>query len=139
MATENHISSINYNDYVFRRYGKLMKFFDRKLSKFVIYMKKAIVFVSLIWFVISVFLGNKIEQQIKKETLLSSESSPIQQAKDILDYRIWKEDNFMNLNIIFGVQSDLYEPKGEESSFWDRKNNGLPVFDANFDLSPERN
>ena len=62
MATENHISSINYNDYVFRRYGKLMKFFDRKLSKFVIYMKKAIVFVSLIWFVISVFLGNKIEQ-----------------------------------------------------------------------------
>ena len=139
MATEYHISSIDYNQYVFRRYGKLMKFFGRKVSKFVIYMKKAIVFVSLIWFVISIFLGNKIEQQIKKETLLSSESNPIQQAKDILDYRIWKEDNFMNLNIIFGVQSDLYEPKGEESSFWERKNNGLPVFDANFDLSPERN
>lgn len=108
MATDNHISSINYNDYVFRRYGKIMKFFDRKLSKCVNYLRKVIVFCSLIWFVYSVYLGSNIPQQITKETLLSSESSPIQQAKDIIDYRIWKEDNYMGLSIIFGVQSRLY-------------------------------
>ena len=60
MATENHISSINYNDYVFRRYGKLMKFFDKKLSRCVDYFRKVIVFLALIWFVISLYLGNHI-------------------------------------------------------------------------------
>jgi len=54
---------------------------------------------------------------------LLSEDNPIQQAKDITDFKLGKEDDFANLNIFFGVEPELRETL-EHKSFWDKSLTG---------------
>jgi hypothetical protein len=87
MIKENDESAnyIDYSEYQFRRHGSIMRFFDKTLSRWVNKMKIPIILIGVTWFVCAMWLGFHIPKQIGKETLLGK-SSPIQQAKDIMDY-----------------------------------------------------
>jgi hypothetical protein len=69
---------------------------------------------------------------------LLSKSSPIQQAKDITDFNLGKEDDFIYEHFFFGIKSQLGDVD-VDTSFWNRTLTGRPQFDENFDLSPEDN
>lgn len=71
-----------------------MRFFDKKLSRWVNKYKIPILVISFTWMFFSMYQGFNIPRQIAKESLLSK-SSPIQQAKDITDYNLGKEDDFI--------------------------------------------
>ena len=52
------------------------------------------------------------------------------------------KEKFLDLNIIFGIKQELFntkDPKNKKLSFWKHRKNGNPVFEADFDLSPEQN
>jgi hypothetical protein len=139
LLSENERIYINYNDYIFRKYDYIISFFDKKLSRCVYYFKIPIIVASITWFLTSFYLSCHItrQNQFSKESLLS-ETSPVQKAKDIIDYQIGKDDDFIRLNIYFGVNSELRETESQKS-FWNRTVTGVPVFDEGFDLSLEHN
>ena len=113
-----------------------MKFFDKKLSKCIYKFRSIILILCFIWLFLSMYFGYHISSQSTEESMLSK-SLPIQQAKDIIDFMIGKEDDYIHFNFYFGVEPKLHE--FNETSFWNRTLTGLPVFDRNFDLSPPKN
>ena len=48
-------------------------------------------------------------------------------------------DDLILVHIIFGVKENLYPKGSQKKSFWGDQEAGYPVFDIEFDLSPEEN
>lgn len=69
-------SGLNYKDYDFRKYGCIMRFFEKIFSKWVNNMKSHIIAFSFLWLACSCYLGTQISRQIPVEALLS-EDNPI--------------------------------------------------------------
>ena len=68
---------INYSEYQFKRYGCIMKFFDKRLGRLVLKCRWPILLVCFTWLFASVYLGLQIPRQVDKVTMLSR-SIPIQ-------------------------------------------------------------
>jgi hypothetical protein len=99
---------VDYSLFEFKKYGRMMKFFDKKLSKCIYKFRNIIFIVCMVWLIISMYLGYHISSQSTEESMLSK-SLPIQQAKDIIDFMIGKEDDYIPFNFYFGVETKLYE------------------------------
>lgn len=99
---------IDYSHYQFKKYGCLMRFFDKKLSRGVNRCKIPIIVVCLAWLLYSMYLGLNIPRQVNKVTMLSG-SLPIQQAKDIWDNQLGSSGDSIPLTFFFGIKSQLHQ------------------------------
>jgi len=56
------IEEVNMKEYQFKKYGRLMKFFDHKLARFTFKFRKYLLSITLLWLLATVYFGLHISQ-----------------------------------------------------------------------------
>lgn len=93
---------------------------------------------SAIWFAASIYMSANLDMD-ESSMQFFKDSVPIQQSIDIVDNELYHGDELIRIHFIFGVKDKLYHMGNESHSFWESELSGHPIFDIEFDLSPEEN
>lgn len=98
--SENH--RINFADYMFTSVGRIEKFMYNHLSKWVYKYKFIILIVCFGIWCLGVYGATHISRKTPPAVYLP-EDNPAQIAKEMADNELGQHDDFLELNIIFGV------------------------------------
>lgn len=96
------IEQINFDDYIQISTSKIKVCIESFLSKYINKYRIAIVVVSLLWFLISLYHGAQIESLSVFEKFLYP-GHPVQRALDWKDNLLWN-DRSIEVNFLWGVE-----------------------------------
>lgn len=115
--------------------GRIERIFNDKINPFVFKARYVILFLSLVWFVVTAIFAVEMGPMTKAEDFIDPDHPIMQPIKIITNEFGVKESTGTPINVYWGV-SGISKADGD---VWDPTWVNTPIFDKNLDISPTKN